>query len=250
MRTEIIRRLNDLNREFYQSFARSFSRTRGRIQPGVRRIIKELPVEGNWLDLGCGNGNLAKALVKSSRKGSYLGVDGSRNLIQAAEDKNILGGKQELATRFLHADITNPGWLETLPDMNWNSVFLFATLHHIPGQIERQELCKQIHGLLPVDGRLHISVWQVYNSSRLSQRILPWETIGIPEDALEQGDVLMDWRGVEGNEPAAIGLRYVHVFSEGELTRLAVKSGFTVDKKFYSDGKEGSLGLYQIWKQK
>ena len=88
MQTEIIRRLNDLNREFYQSFAGSFSKTRGRIQPGVCRIISRLSEEGNWLDLGCGNGNLGKALVKSGRKGNYLGMDGSLNLIQAAEKKN------------------------------------------------------------------------------------------------------------------------------------------------------------------
>jgi hypothetical protein len=52
----------------------------------------------------------------------------------------------------------------------------------------------------------------------------------------------MDWRR-DGE-----GIRYVHHFSEPELSALAEQAGFQVEETFYSDGETGTLGLYQIWR--
>ena len=60
---------------------------------------------------------------------------------------------------------------------------------------------------------------------------------------VDSGDYLLDWR--RGGK----GYRYVHHFSEDELSRLAKLSGFHVVESFYSDGATGNLGLYQIWKK-
>jgi tRNA (uracil-5-)-methyltransferase TRM9 len=60
----------------------------------------------------------------------------------------------------------------------------------------------------------------------------------------------MDWRAEINGGTTAGGLRYVHIFSESELSDLAATSGFDVSEKFYSDGKEGNLGLYQTWVSK
>ena len=62
---------------------------------------------------------------------------------------------------------------------------------------------------------------------------------------VDAGDVLIDWRA-EG-ESAGAALRYVHAFSEEEMQRLAGKSGFQIRESWSSDGKEGNLGLYQVW---
>ena len=71
---------------------------------------------------------------------------------------------------------------------------------------------------------------------------MPWSTVGINEENLDEGDVLLDWRAGE-----TLGLRYVHTFAEDELTQLAKDGGFRVVDNFYSDGKSGDLALYQIW---
>jgi hypothetical protein len=95
---------------------------------------------------------------------------------------------------------------------------------------------------------LYLSVWQLQNSLRLLPRVKPWEIVGIPHREVEQGDVLMDWRaGLEEKsmEPA---LRYVHIFSETEMQELAAEAGFTIAETFYSDGREGNLALYQVWR--
>jgi tRNA (uracil-5-)-methyltransferase TRM9 len=64
MRSETVSILLDLNRQFYQQFGAAFSATRQRIQPGVARLLERLPLQGRWLDLGCGNGELARELKK------------------------------------------------------------------------------------------------------------------------------------------------------------------------------------------
>ena len=71
-----------------------------------------------------------------------------------------------------------------------------------------------------------------------------WERIGLTAAGVDAGDYLLDWR--RGGE----GLRYVHQFSEEELSTLATESGFEVAVTFYSDGEGGRLGLYQVWKKK
>lgn len=60
---------------------------------------------------------------------------------------------------------------------------------------------------------------------------------------VEEGDYLIDWRS------GGYGLRYVHLFSQGELEELAADSGFKITDSFYSDGKEGNLAIYQIWER-
>src|SRR5512141_766588 len=80
-------RLIELNREFYTRFGASFSATRHRIQPGVRRALAMLKGDESILDLGCGNGELARELARRDHRGSYLGVDFSLPLLRDAESQ-------------------------------------------------------------------------------------------------------------------------------------------------------------------
>jgi len=99
-----------------------------------------------------------------------------------------------------------------------------------------------LHSALAPSGVFHLSNWQFLNSPRLTQRIQPWERLGLHPEDVDPGDYLLDWRS------GGAGLRYVHHFSEAELAALARETSFSVEETFYSDGKEGSLGLYQAWR--
>jgi very-short-patch-repair endonuclease/SAM-dependent methyltransferase len=70
-----------LNARFYQEFAASFSATRLRLQPGVERILPTLPLDSRLLDLGCGNGELARRLAGQGFRGMYVGIDFSPALL-------------------------------------------------------------------------------------------------------------------------------------------------------------------------
>ena len=94
-------RLIEINREFYTHFGDSFSATRHRIQPGVRRVLESLKGDESVLDLGCGNGELLRELARRGHRGPYLGVDFSQPLLREAEEQPL-----PFSARFLRADLT------------------------------------------------------------------------------------------------------------------------------------------------
>lgn len=237
MNSLTIERLLTINRQFYQTFAVQFSHTRQRIQPGVEKILALVGNHDRVLDLGCGNGELAARLHANGFTGEYTGLDQSPALLAAANQRLPIG----LPGRFLQADLSAPGWEMVIPQAGFDWIFLFAVLHHIPGQAVRLELLKSAHRLICPGRRLALSAWQFLNSPRLADRIQPWERAGISTDDVDPGDYLLDWRA--GGE----GLRYVHSFDPVELTELAQTSGWQVVDTFLSDGQGGRLGLYQTW---
>jgi SAM-dependent methyltransferase len=231
-------RLIALNQDFYTRFGDSFSATRHRIQPGVRRVLEMLKGDEYILDLGCGNGELARELAQRGHHGSYLGVDFSLPLLRDAESQ-----PEGFSAAFQQVDLTA---LESstfnLQPSSFDLVSSFATLHHIPSHELRVNILRTVHQLLIPDGMFIHSNWQFLNSEKLKARIQPWDVAAISESDVDAGDYLLDWRS------GGAGLRYVHHFDEAELQGLAVATSFQIQDVFYSDGETGNLGLYEIWK--
>jgi SAM-dependent methyltransferase len=232
--------LIEINREFYTQFGDSFSATRQRIQPGVRRVLERLKGDESILDLGCGNGELARQLAKRGHRGAYLGVDFSLPLLREAESQ-----PDDFSARFMEVDLTQlSGFRDQLSVAgDWSLITAFAVLHHIPSKELRLDLLRVVNGQLKRNGLFIHSNWQFLNSEKLEARIQPWEAVKLSESDVEVGDYLLDWR--RGGR----GLRYVHHFDESELEALASASQFEVLDTFYSDGETGNLGLYQIWQR-
>ena len=262
-------RLLALNRDFYERFGADFSATRRRLQPGVTRLLGTLTGGESILDLGCGNGELARTLARRGHHAPYLGLDFSLSLLREAESL-----PEGFSAKFVEVDLTK---LSVISDQlsvishqssvisdqssiigdqssvskdqplitdHWSLITAFATLHHIPSHDLRLQLLRTVHSLLAPNGRFLHSNWQFLNSAKLRGRVQAWERIGLTAQDVDAGDYLLDWR--RGGE----GLRYVHQFSEEELSTLADESGFEVAETFYSDGEGGRLGLYQVWRKK
>jgi SAM-dependent methyltransferase len=238
VKSDIAQRLLELNKKFYTDFGESFSATRGRIQPGVRRVLDSLDGDETILDLGCGNGELARSLARDGHRGAYLGLDFSLPLLADAESV-----PEGFSAEFREADLTqlSVDSIQSSVTDHWSLVTAFAVLHHIPGQSLRQNILQSVHELLATGGRFIHSNWQFLNSPRLRHRVRKWSDVGLAEADVDENDYLLDWRS------GGTGLRYVHHFSEQELTNLAESSGFKIVDTFYSDGKEGNLGIYQVW---
>jgi tRNA (uracil-5-)-methyltransferase TRM9 len=231
--------LIEINRQFYTQFGDSFSATRHRLQPGVRRVLGMLKGDESILDLGCGNGELARELAKHGHHGPYLGVDFSLPLLQEAKVQ-----PEGFFARFMEADLTMLSGVrdELSIREDWSVIAAFAVLHHIPSKTLRLDMLRVVHDLLKENGIFVHSNWQFLNSEKLKRRIQPWEAAGFSAADMDSGDYLLDWRS------GGKGLRYVHLFDEQELRELAEESNFTVVDTFYSDGETGNLGLYQIWR--
>lgn len=240
MQADIAQKLIDLNRRFYQNFAQPFSETRGRLQPGVLRVLDAKPSEANILDLGCGNGELAAEITRRGHRGKYVGVDFSEGLLKIAREK-VKGSMQ---AEFLKADLVSTEFDQhsAVSNQHFDFIFAFAILHHIPSKELRLKLLGLVREVLAPKGQFIHSNWQFLNSERLRARIQNWNLIEINTKDVDEGDYLLDWQR-EGQ-----GLRYVHHFSKEELADLAAACEFEIVERFASDGESGDLGLYHIWR--
>ena len=254
MDNKIAAKLLQLNAEFYQNFAIQFSDTRQRIQPGVRRILDSMDPTARILDLGCGNGELARELAQRGFGGQYVGMDFSEALLNVARERVAGLGN----FHFIKGNLADSDWqafmigsesgidsqaLPVIRDQlsNFDIILSFAALHHLPGRELHLRILGAVRDLLTLNGRFIHSNWQFLNSERLRKRIHSWEEIGLSDNDVDPDDYLLDWRR------GGFGLRYVHNFSEETLNILAAETGFRVVETFYSDGETGDLGLYQVW---
>jgi tRNA (uracil-5-)-methyltransferase TRM9 len=235
MKPSTAQELLEINREFYDRFGDSFSATRRRLQPGVKKILASIQDDESVLDLGCGNGHFLRELIRRGHKAPLLGVDFSLPLLRDAESTPGVG--------FREVDLTKlSAFSDSLSaEGGWSVITMFATLHHIPSHEIRMDVLKTVKSLLKPDGKFILSNWQFLNSEKLKARIQPWSRIGLSNEDVDDGDYLLDWRS--GGE----GLRYAHHFSAAELLGLAEQAGFTVEASFLSDGENSRLGLYQTW---
>ncbi len=147
MQKSIVQKLLQLNAEFYQTFASQFSDTRQRIQPGVRMILDSMDPSSRILDLGCGNGELARELVQREFDGQYVGLDFSNALLNAAREG--VAGIENF--NFIQGNLADPGWQSLVISgksrvegqklsavsgqrSNYDIILSFAALHHLPGR--------------------------------------------------------------------------------------------------------------------
>jgi tRNA (uracil-5-)-methyltransferase TRM9 len=237
VKSDIVRRLAALNREFYQTLAIPFAATRGRIQPGAKQLLERVPFGAAVADLGCGNGNAAEFLGARGFSGRYAGYDLSPGLLDIAHSKEY-----PFPAEFRAADFLGKGWDRSIPGGSVDFILAFSVLHHLPGEAARLAFLGVCRRMLSSGGRFFFSTWQFPRSEKLRGRTVPWSVIGLCDSDVEEGDYLLDWRH-DGS-----GLRYVHVVQARERLDLAKRSGFIEIESFASDGKEGRLADYAVWK--
>jgi tRNA (uracil-5-)-methyltransferase TRM9 len=234
--SDIARRLVAVNREFYQTLAAPFDSTRGRVQPGVQRLLERVSPDGAVADLGCGNGNAARFLAGRGFHGRYAGFDLSPALLEIAR-----AGPYPFSVSFQRADFSEEGWDRPIPEGSFDAILAFAVLHHIPGEEGRLAFLRACRRLIAPQGSLFLSTWRFDRREKLRGRIAAWSQIGLADSDVDPGDYLLDWRH-EGS-----GLRYVHLIDDRERGVLAARASFAETEFFQSDGKEGNLADYAVW---
>jgi SAM-dependent methyltransferase len=167
----------------------------------------------------------------------YTGLDFSPSLVQIAAVMRA----EDTQADFLVRDLAASGWDAGLAGP-YDRILAFSILHHLP-PIVAEGVLKRCRRLIDPAGRLALSCWQFLRSPRWRLRIQPWEKAGVDPEAVGPDDYLLDWRS-GGN-----GLRYIHDYSAGALEEMAGNCGFTVLETTRSDGREGDLGLYQVWRR-
>lgn len=107
----------------------------------------------NVLELCCGSGFLAAALLERYPRLRYWGIDQSRPLLQAAEEQ--IGRFGERAT-FVQADLNKDYWFET-NHVNYRppifqAIVSMQSVHDLGGQHEVSQLYRRVRPLLAHQG--------------------------------------------------------------------------------------------------
>ena len=110
------------------------------------RITERISDQESILDLGCGNGQLAKHLISEGHQALYTGLDSNAIMLDIASI--ILPEKAEIT--LLQRDLAAGDWDEHLPADSYDIIFAFAVLHHIPGYESHRLLVAIIGDLLLV----------------------------------------------------------------------------------------------------
>lgn len=254
MKPETANQLVELNRKFYSDFGDAFAATRRRIQPGIHTVLQRLsklaPHAGEWLDLGCGGGQVALAWAAFERKGRYLGVDFSLELLTEARARATDINASDLIVEYAQSDMSADAIEAEFQPESFDGVLAFASLHHLPTNEMRKALLQSVYCILKPGGLFIHSEWQFHHSPRLMKRVQDWSRIGLSIADVDENDYLLDWRYSLPGQAEQTGLRYVHLYTLEELEALMKECGFSSVFEFDSDGKEGNLALYQCWRKR
>ena len=237
MDKQMQKNLLELVKKNYEEIAPDFDMTRKKhLWPELLKLASLVKDGDKVLDVGCGNGRLAGAIV--DKKIYYLGVDSSEKLIEAA-NKNILDSrlrgndKGEVVSRndnnseFIVGDILE---LDKLPEKDFNYVFCAAVLHHLPGEDLRVRALEQMKNKLKPGGKIILTVWNLWNQKKFRKLILKYTLLKIVGKAkFDFGDILFDWKNAKGEK---ISRRYYHAFTGHGLEKLAGKTDLKIEKLY------------------
>ncbi len=236
MEESVRQRLLDLNATFYRAFGRAYAEKRGRLQPGVARLLPRVPPDARVLDAGCGHGLVARALATLGFRGQYVGVEASPSLLRLARER----APAQVQAHFVPGDLSANTWPAAAAGP-FDVLLLFAVLHHLPGREVRRQVLRHLRERAAgPQAWLGLSVWNFRRSTRLRAREQPWERLGLNAAQVEPGDALLDWR--HGGQ----GLRYVHHYLPATLTADLQAAGWQVQEMFLADGEGQRLGLYAV----
>lgn len=227
MQALLVKRLMDLNREFYAQFAVQFSGARPSERVIIAPILPLLFAGARILDVGCGNGRLAKRLSDEHVAIEYVGIDMTTELVAIAKTQTL--STPDVQVEFWVADVTASSWFDTMGECKlFDIVALLAVLHHIPSFELRRDVLRSIRKLMKFGALLVMSNWQFTHNQRVLERVVDWAAVDINTNDLEEGDALLDWR--RGGK----GYRYCHLLTKTETERLAAGSHFQIVEQSYS----------------
>jgi len=233
-----VRRLNQLNRKFYEVTAAEFDRTRSQPWPGWETLLKYIKIASTLtvLDVGCGNGRFGVFLYSrllaefSIQHINYHGMDNNAPLLEHA--RQSLTGLPGMDATIEERDI-----IENPPDTDlYDLVVLFGVLHHIPGYDNRLALMRALAQRVAPGGLLAFACWRFWEYERFRSRVAPWP----PDFTVERHDYLLDWR------QGATALRYCHYVDDEEHAALIRATGLTDIATFRADGETGDANQYSI----
>lgn len=225
MQEDLARKILTQNIKNYDKIASKFSDTRKYLSPDLRFFLKWYKNDKKILDLGCGNGRLAKLFPKNN----YTGVDPSKQLINISQKLNP-------GYKFL---VSKPNKLN-FSNGSFDIIYCLAVFHHIPSKKIRIEFLKEIKRLLIQNGICVFTVWNIKYHPKISKLILKnniKKLFGLSK--LDFNDVYFPFKNQKNEFYIQ---RYLHAFSLKELKDYFTNCEFEIiDYGISNRGKHQNL---------
>ena len=204
--------------EDYNLIAGHFSQTRKYLWEDFKYFGEYVKERDKILDAGCGNGRLSEIFQKI--KVDYTGLDSSSSLLNLAK-------KLYPEHKFILGDITNLPFHEN----SFDAVFCVAVFQHIPSNELRIKALKSIHRILKPKGVFIMTNWNLWQKKFRGLRIKYNFRKIFGLNGMDFNDILKAWKSPQGNTLAE---RYLHAYKLGEIMSLLNKSGFELEKNYFS----------------
>lgn len=232
MNRTTITALNQLNQDFYQSIAPSFSGTRHYAWNSWQKYATFSQVfqreSLSFFDFGCGNGRFGSWLLDQGKQVSYTGLDSNEYLLKEARaalpDKKFI--QQDIIELLMKSD--------TSFEEKFDCIAVFGVIHHIPSFELRQKLFLFLAEHLNPDGEIWITAWHPQGNPLDTKSMC--ERAAIDTTELEPGDQFFGWKD-------SSVVRYVHSLQPQEMNQLLANTGLAIIHEWSEEaqGERGNL---------
>lgn len=224
-----------LNKDFYAKIGQEFDKTRQSAWPGWEKVLEVLRGSGQLkglvhvADLGCGNGRFLKFLIENNFDDiDYFGYDSDDYLLDLPQIHYDVG-----FYRFQKMDILSD--IKKISD-KFEVVVAFGLVHHIPSYEYRLQWFSEVASLLKPNGIFVFTTWNYNRDERFKPQNEKFPDL---KNELEENDYIIGWNNSDA-------YRYVHIYSDDEITQIIKATGLKLITKFSADGKNNNLNDYFI----
>ncbi|MFA6372957.1 MAG: class I SAM-dependent methyltransferase [Methanothrix sp.] len=140
----------------YESHAQAYDLYQSAVVPGYQEMLdlvaeacrRYLPQEAKIIDLGCGTGNAALAVLRKIPSAGIFLLDGSERMVKVACEK-ITRAHPEAILGCKVADLAENDWQEGLENEGYDAIISTLVLEHLPFDRYQEAIAKCYSRLKP-----------------------------------------------------------------------------------------------------
>jgi 2-polyprenyl-3-methyl-5-hydroxy-6-metoxy-1,4-benzoquinol methylase len=190
----------------YDAFAETFSNSRKNLHwPELEYIIADMKSQNysSILDIGCGNGRFLEESQKLDfTPWIYLGIDSSEWMI--TEARKLHSGNHFEAIGM--QELRNTSKFQILSS-KFDCILFLASFHHLEIEVDRIQVLQDAKKLLSPNGRIYMTNWNLLEQEKYQKN--------------------HRWNG-EFDIKIGKFSRYYYGFTQVELEKLCIQSGYTI----------------------